>query len=68
MLDLFDMFNKPIYFIRRLNRDNFYFSRQSFKILWLISGIEVRKKPNFQLNISKIMPAKPKKHWGMGCE
>ena len=26
------------------------------------------KKYKFQLNISKIMPARPKEQWGMGCE
>ena len=66
MWDLFDMFSKSIYFIR--NRDNFNSSRQSFKIMWLKSGIELEKTPNFQLSISKIVPAKPKKHWDMGCE
>ena len=30
-------------FIRRLNRENFYFSSQSFQIWWQISDIEVRK-------------------------
>ena len=34
---------KSMDFIRRLNRENFYFSKQSFQIWWLISGIEVRK-------------------------
>ena len=55
-------------FIRRLNRGNFYFSNQSFQIWWLIGGIEVRKTYKFQLNISKIMAARPKKHRAMGCE
>ena len=40
---LFVMFNKSMDFIRRLNRENFYFSNQSFQIWWQISGIEVRK-------------------------
>ena len=40
---LFVMFNKSMDFIRRLNRENFYFSSQSFPIWWQISGIEVRK-------------------------
>ena len=42
-LALFVMFNKSMDFIRRLNRENFYFSSQSFQIWWLISGMEVRK-------------------------
>ena len=42
-LDLFVMFNKSIDFVRRLNRENFYFSSQSFQIWWQISGIEVWK-------------------------
>ena len=32
----------------------------------IIYNISVR--PKFQLNISKIMPARPKKHWDIGCE
>ena len=51
-------------FIRSLNKGNFYFSNQSFQIWWLISGIEVRKNTKFQLNISKIMAARPKKNTG----
>ena len=44
-MDLLNMTNRPksLNFIRRLNRGNFYFSKQSFKIWWLISGIGVRK-------------------------
>ena len=44
-MDLLNMTNraKSMNFIRRLIRGNFYFSKQSFKIWWLISGIEVRK-------------------------
>ena len=46
-MDLLNMTNRAqiLYedFIRRLNRGNCYFSKQSFKIWWLISGIEVRK-------------------------
>ena len=34
-------------FIRRLNRENFYFSSQRFQIWWQISGIEVRKTQTF---------------------
>ena len=37
------MFNKSMDFIRRSNRENFYFSSQSSQIWWQISGIEVRK-------------------------
>ena len=55
-------------FIRRLNRGNFYFSKRSFKIWWLISGLKVWKHAKFQLNISKIMAVRPKKHWDMGFE
>ena len=44
-MDLINMTNraKSMNFKRRLNRGNFYFSKQSFQIWWLISGIEVRK-------------------------
>ena len=42
-LALFVMFNKSMNFIRRLNRENFYFSSQSFQIWWITSGTEVRK-------------------------
>ena len=44
-MDLLNMTNRAQIhnFIRRLNRGNFYFSKQSFQIWWLISGIEVRK-------------------------
>ena len=40
---LFVMFNKSMDFIRRLNRENFYFSNQSFQIWWQISGTDIRK-------------------------
>ena len=53
-------------FTRRLNREFFYFFKPKFQIWWLISGMEVMKKPKFQLN--KIMPAGPKKHRDMGFE
>ena len=43
-LVLFVMFDKFMNFIRRLNRENFYFSNESFQILWLIRGLEVMKK------------------------
>ena len=43
-LVLFVMLNESMNFIRRLNRENFYFSNQSFPILWLIGGMEVMKK------------------------
>ena len=58
-------------FIRRLNtcsKGNIYFSNQSFQIWWLISGIEVRKNTKLQLNISKIVAARVKKHRDMECE
>ena len=39
----------------------------NFKILWLIGGMKVMGKYKFQLqnHISKIMPARPKKHRDM---
>ena len=48
------MFNKSTNIIRRLNRENFYFSSQSFQIWWQISGLKVWKNAKFQLNISKL--------------
>ena len=54
------MFNKSMNIIRRLNRENFYFSSQSFQIWWQISGLKVWKNAKFQLNISKIMAVRPK--------
>ena len=43
----FAMFNKSSNCIRRLliNRENFHFSNKSFLIWWVISGMEVMKKP-----------------------
>ena len=38
------MFNKSMNFIKRLNRGNFYLPKQSFKIWWLIRGMEVIKQ------------------------
>ena len=55
-------------FIRRLNRGNFYFSKQCFQIWWLNSSIEFRKTYKIQLDIFKIMAVRPKKHRNMGCE
>ena len=49
-------------FIRWLNRRNFYFSNLSFQILWHYGSYEKNKK--FQLNISEIMRARPKKKTG----
>ena len=46
------MFNKSMNFIGRLNKENHYFSNQSFDIWWLIRDIEVIKKYKFQLSIS----------------
>ena len=67
MLALLDMFNKSIYFIRRLNRDNFYFSRHSFKILWLISSIEFRKTQTFSsVGLSQKICQQAEKHWDKG--
>ena len=65
MWALLDKFNRSIYFIIRLNRDNFYFSRQSFKILWLISGIEFRKTQTFS-SISQKLCQLSQKHWDKG--
>ena len=62
------MFNKSIQLIRRLNRENFYFSNHNFQIWQLINGMEVLRNTKFQLNVSKIVPARPKKHMDMGCE
>ena len=50
------MFNKSMNFIRNINRENFYFSNQSFPIWWLNEGRKVMRKTQFQLNICKIMP------------
>ena len=59
-LRLFVMFNKSMNFIKRLN---------SFQICWLIRDIGIMKKiQNCQLNICKIMPARPKKYSYMGCD
>ena len=62
---LFVMFHKSINFIRKINR-KIYFSSQSFKIWWLLSGMEVIKNTKFQLNISKIMSARQKTTWTRG--
>ena len=40
---LFVMFNKSMDFIRRLNREKFFFSSHSFQIWCQISGIGVTK-------------------------
>ena len=68
-LALFVMFNKSMDFIRRLNRENFYFSSQSFPILWHISSQTVRKTYNVSAQYLKnyAFQAK-KKHCDMGCE
>ena len=44
-MDLLNMTNRAQIheFYKKVNRGNFYFSKQSFKIWWLISGIKVRK-------------------------
>ena len=47
-------------FTSQLNRGNFYLSSQSFQIWWLYGSH--KKIQKFQLNISKIMPARPKEH------
>ena len=52
------MFNKSINFMRRFIRGNYYFLNQSL----VSKGMEVMKNTKFQLNISKIMIARPKKH------
>ena len=38
------MFNKSINFMRRLNKENFYFSNLSFQVCWLVKDMEVMKK------------------------
>ena len=52
---------QSINFVRRLNRRNFYFQARVFKFWRFIRGIEVDKNVKFQFNISKIIPARPKK-------
>ena len=39
-------------FIRRLNRENFYFSSQCFQIWWQISSTEVKKTHKISAQIS----------------
>ena len=53
-------------FIRRLNREHFYFSSQSFHIWWHISGIEVRKKHKISAQYLKKYAFKAKKTPGHG--
>ena len=56
-------------FIRRLKRENFYFSSQSFQIWWLISGIEVRKTHKISAQyLKKLCLLGQKNHRDMGCE
>ena len=45
-------------FIRRLNRENFYFSNKSFQIWWLTSGITEKIQNIIPI---KFIPASPKK-------
>ena len=56
-------------FIRRLNREKNLFFKPEFSN-WVANQWygNYEKKTKFQLNIFKIMPAKPKKHTDMGCE
>ena len=57
-----------INFIRRLNRGNFYVSSHSFEIYDLLAGRNLATNVNFQLNISKIMLARPEKYRDIGGE
>ena len=60
-LALFVMFNKSINFIRRQNREIFYIFKKEFSNL--VASLRYKsyeKKYKFQLNIYKIMPARPK--------
>ena len=43
------------------NRDDFV-----FQTWWLSKRMEVTKTTKFQLNISKVVPARPSKHRDMG--
>ena len=54
-------------FIKRSNRKKNYFSNCSFEIGCVIKGLEVITNTKFQLNICKIMPARPKQHRKKGC-
>ena len=57
------LFNKSMDFIRRLNRENFYFSSQ---IWWQISGIEVRKTHKISAQYLKNNAFEAKKTVGHG--
>ena len=54
-------------FIRRLREKILYFANYSFEIWWVIRGMEVIKNAKFHLNISRIVPGRPK-HRDMGFE
>ena len=60
-LVLFVMFDKSMNFIRRLNRENSYFQTRVFNLVANSRYGSYGKNTKFQLNISKIMPAKAKK-------
>ena len=52
----------------RLNRGNFYFSKQNFQIWCLTSSMKVIKNTKFQHKISKITPAWQKNSEGHGVK
>ena len=55
------MFNGSMKFIRRFSRENFYLSSLNFEIRWLTGGRNFGTNAKFPFDISKIMPAEPKK-------
>ena len=63
---MYQMWPKSMNFIRRLNRENFYLSSLFFQFGGLLGVWKLALYAKFQLNISKIMPTRPKKHWNMG--
>ena len=55
--------------IKRLNRRNFYLSNSSFKFCGCLAVRTLWENTQYQLNISIVMPARPKKkHRDMDCE
>ena len=51
-----------------MNTENIMYQAEGFEISSLIRGMEVMKNGKFQLNVSKILPARPKKCRDMGFE
>ena len=60
------MLNKSMNFIRRLNREKFHLLTKHFKFGGLLAVWKLCKNTKFQLNISEIMPARPKKDTATG--